>query len=273
MRDGALAAELCVTISDRMYRAQRFRPFIPLWALLLLFTFHSRADDRMSPSVSQLIIGLAPTWDSANGKLQRFDKTVQGWRPAGPPVPVLFGKSGLAWGRGLINEQDQAPVKMEHDHRAPAGVFRIGMIYTYDRSLPPGANYPFHTVEEGDAWVDDVRSPHYNEHVTVDAKNPPPWFEKQKMRRGDFAYRWLIEIRHNADPPVPGHGSAIFFHIRRGPKRPSTGCTTMAEKDLVELIRWLRASANPAYVCLPRLEYLNRWKIWGLPDPASTGLF
>jgi L,D-peptidoglycan transpeptidase YkuD (ErfK/YbiS/YcfS/YnhG family) len=147
------------------------------------------------------------------------------------------------------------------------------LIYTYDRSLPPGADYPFHTVGEGDAWVDDIHSPHYNEHVIVDTKNPPLWFEKQKMRRGDFAYRWLVEIRHNADPPSPGYGSAIFFHIRRGPARPSAGCTTMAQGDLVKLIRWLRASAGPVYVCLPKSEYLNRWKTWGLPDPASTGLF
>jgi len=47
----------------------------------------------------------------------------------------------------------------------------------------------------------------------------------------------------------------------------------MAEKNLVELIKWLRADANPAYVCLPRSEYLKDWKTWGLPDPASTGLF
>jgi L,D-peptidoglycan transpeptidase YkuD (ErfK/YbiS/YcfS/YnhG family) len=246
---------------------------LPLAALLLVLPTFSHAEDHISPSVTQLIVGIAPTWDSMKGRLQRFDKTPQGWHAAGPPVPVLFGKSGLAWGRGLITRQDQGPAKMEHDHRAPAGVFRIGMIYTYDRSLPPGANYPFHTVGESDAWVDDIHNPYYNEHVTVDANNPPPWFAKQKMRSGDFAYRWLVEIRHNADPPLPGHGSAIFFHIRRGPTRPSAGCTTMAEGNLVELIQWLRASANPAYVCLPRSEYLKDWKIWGLPDPASTGLF
>jgi L,D-peptidoglycan transpeptidase YkuD (ErfK/YbiS/YcfS/YnhG family) len=246
---------------------------LQLCALLLIVPIFSDAQDRLSPSVTQVIVGISQTWDSMNGRLQRFDKTPEGWRAAGQPVPVLFGKSGLAWGRGLITRQDQEPAKMEHDHRAPAGVFRIGMIYTYDRSLPPGADYPFHTVGEGDAWVDDIHNPHYNEHVTVDANNPPPWFAKQKMRSGDFAYRWLVEIRHNADPPLPGHGSAIFFHIRRGPTRPSAGCTTMAEKNLVELIQWLRASDNPVYVCLPRSEYLKDWKIWGLPDPASTGLF
>jgi L,D-peptidoglycan transpeptidase YkuD (ErfK/YbiS/YcfS/YnhG family) len=243
-----------------------------LWALLLLLPSFSQAENRVSPSVSQIIIGIAPTWNSMHGRLQRFDKTAEGWRAAGPPVPVLFGKSGLAWGRGLINGQGP-PMKMEKDHRAPAGVFRIGMIYTYDRLLPPGADYPFHTVGNGDAWVDDVHDPHYNEHVSVDVNNLPPWFEKQKMRRGDFAYRWLVEIRHNADPPVPGYGSAIFFHIRRGPNRPSSGCTTMAEKDLVDLIRWLRTSANPVYVCLPQSEYYDHWKIWGLPDPAATGCF
>ena len=267
------APDLGMTLSNHMYRPKRSRLLLKLSAVLLLLSLFSRAEDRVSPSVTQLILGIAPTWDSMNGRLQRFDSTPEGWRAAGPPVPVLFGKCGLAWGRGLINGQGQGPVKMEHDHRAPAGVFRIGMIYTYDQSLPPGATYPFHTVGEGDAWVDDIHNPHYNEHVIVDAKNPPPWFERQKMRRGDFAYRWLVEIRHNADPPLPGYGSAIFFHIRRGPSRPSAGCTTMTEKDLVELICWLRTSANPAYVCLPRSEYLNHWKSWGLPDPTSTSLF
>src|SRR6202012_2211100 len=114
-----------------------------------------------------------------------------------------------------------------------------------DSALPEGAKYPFHTVGAGDAWIDDINSPDYNKNVAVDANNPPPWFEKEKMKHGDFAYRWLVEIRHNADPPVPGAGSAIFFHIRRGENRPTSGCTTMAEADLANLIRWLRADQLP----------------------------
>jgi L,D-peptidoglycan transpeptidase YkuD (ErfK/YbiS/YcfS/YnhG family) len=260
-------------LGDQMYRPMHFPAFSRLLAFLVFFPVFSPAEEPVLPSIAQLIIGVAPNWDSMNGRLQRFDRTREGWHAAGAPVPVLFGKSGLAWGRGLNIGTDQGPIKREHDHRAPAGVFRIGMIYTYDRSLPAGANYPFHTVGEGDAWVDDVHNPQYNQQVTVDPKNPPPWFEKQKMRRGDFAYRWLVEIRHNADPPLPGYGSAIFFHIRRGPSRPSSGCTTMSEKDLVEMIRWIRKDKNPAYVCLPKSEYLNHWKSWGLPSPESTNLF
>src|SRR5438309_2057552 len=92
----------------------------------------------------------------------------------------------------------------------------------------------------------------------------------EKMRSGDFAYRWLIEIRHNSDPPVPGAGSAIFFHIRRGVNRPTTGCTTMAEPDLVRIITWLRAPRHPCYALLPAAEYDKKWQAWNLPSPGKA---
>lgn len=222
-----------------------------------------------SDGARQLVVAFADEWDSTSGSLQRFERNGRGWKPVGEPWRVLFGKNGLAWGTGVRGQGEAGRQKAERDGRAPAGLFRIGKIYTYDRELPAGAEYPFHTVTAADAWVDDVRHPHYNQHVRVDPKNPPAWFEKQRMRLGDFAYRWLVEIRHNSDPPVAGHGSAIFFHIRRGPQKPSAGCTTMAEPDLVRLIAWLRAEARPHYALLPKAEYARVWKDWGLPPPAA----
>ena len=220
--------------------------------------------------VQQLIVGIAPTWDSVTGRLQRFERDGPGWKPAAPPVPVLFGRTGLIWGRGVLGTSEPGAHKSERDGRAPAGVFRIGKIYTYDSTLPPGADFPMRTVGRGDAWIDDPKHPQYNRHVVVDPGNPPPWFEKQKMRHGDFAYRWLVEIRHNSDPPLAGAGSAIFFHIRRGPQRPSAGCTTMAESDLIGMMKWLRADARPHYALLPKSEYLAKWKAWGLPSPEEA---
>jgi L,D-peptidoglycan transpeptidase YkuD (ErfK/YbiS/YcfS/YnhG family) len=241
-------------------------------AILLSLAPAAVGADRLDPETGQLIVGIAPGWDSMHGRLWRLDRRGADWEPAGPPVPVLFGKHGLAWGRGEIEGRD-GPVKVERDGRAPAGVFRLGTIYTYDESLPAGATYPYHTVGPADAWVDDIHDPNYNRHVVVvDPDRAPPWFARNRMRQGDFAYRWLIEVRHNADPPTPGFGSAIFFHIRRGPDRPSAGCTTMAESDLVALIRWLRPDQNPRYVCLPQSEYLRYWKVWNLPPPSVLGV-
>ncbi len=230
------------------------------------------AAEAIPSNVRQLVVSIAPTWDSHNGRLQLFERDVNhAWKAVGAPWAVLYGKNGLVWGRGVLGTDEPGPHKTEKDKRAPAGVFKIGRIYTYDKALPEGSDFPFHTVTTADAWVDDPTSPDYNRFVTIqDPANPPAWFEKQKMRHNDFAYRWLVEIRHNADSPVPGGGSAIFFHIRRGEDRPSAGCTTMAESNLVNLIRWLRADKNPHYVLLPRSEYERKWQAWGLPSPEEA---
>ena len=222
-----------------------------VFLFLCMFAFTARAAE-------QLVVSIAPKWDSTQGTLQRYERDGGAWRAVGKPWPVLYGRSGLAWGSGLYGQNEEDLHKKERDGRAPAGIFKIGKIYTYDRALPEGSDYPFHTVTAVDVWPDDVNHPNYNRHTIIDLKSPPPWYEKQRMRLGDFAYRWLIEIRHNAESPVPGKGSAIFFHIRRGPEKPSSGCTTMAESDLVTLVRWLRADANPRYVLMPAAEYEKR---------------
>lgn len=219
--------------------------------------------------VQQLIVAIAPDWDSFQGKMQRFERPPGGeWRAVSAPIPVLFGKGGLAWGRGVEGTEEPGRRKREGDRRAPAGMFSIGTVYGYDNALPAGGNYPYHQVQENDAWIDDPKLPQYNHHVSVDLANPPAWFDRQKMRHGDFAYHWLVEIEHNTDPALPGAGSAIFFHIRRGEARPTFGCTTMERSRLEEMIAWLRQGARPHYVLLPREAYGERWKKWGLPAPG-----
>ena len=234
-----------------------------VWWSFLLGQTHAGDLDQ----TRQLIVSIAPDWNSNTGVLQRFERDGRGWKAVGEPWRVLYGKNGLAWGLGVRGQEQAGTKKVERDKRAPAGLFKIGKIYTYDSVLPSGSSFPFHTVTTADAWIDDVNHPQYNQHVTIDPANPPAWFAKQKMRHNDFAYRWLVEIRHNSDPPQPGLGSAIFFHIRRGAQKPSAGCTTMAEADLVKMIRWLRADARPHYALLPRSEYTRLWKSWDLPSP------
>jgi L,D-peptidoglycan transpeptidase YkuD (ErfK/YbiS/YcfS/YnhG family) len=245
-----------------------FRRFLLLVASLLFSNAYAAG---VPDDCTQLVVGIAPDWNSMRGQMQLFERSAgANWTATSQPVPVLFGKNGLAWGSGIAGQGESGLRKTERDGRAPAGIFTISKIYTYDPQLPPGADFPFHQVTKADAWVDDVKSPDYNRFVTIpDPAKPPPWFEKQKMRHNDFAYRWLVEIRHNSDPPVPGAGSAIFFHIRRGVSRPSAGCTTMAESDLVKMITWLRASRHPCYVLLPQAEYDKKWQGWHLPPPSS----
>jgi L,D-peptidoglycan transpeptidase YkuD (ErfK/YbiS/YcfS/YnhG family) len=252
--------------------------FRRVWAAILpgilisvLFIEPSSARaDGVPANCSQLIVAIAPDWNSIHGQLQRFERSKGNWNAVSAPIPVLFGKNGLAWGSGLAGQEEQGLHKKERDGRAPAGIFAIGEVFGYDAKLPGGGDYPYHQVNEGDIWSDDPRSPNYNRHIVIDPKNPPDNYSHEKMRSGDFAYHWLVEIRHNSDPPVPGQGSAIFFHIRRGVNRATTGCTTMAEPELVKTITWLRASKHPCYVLLPAQEYQNKWEGWSLPPPEKT---
>jgi L,D-peptidoglycan transpeptidase YkuD (ErfK/YbiS/YcfS/YnhG family) len=237
-------------------------------ALALMWWTSNACAAGVPDDCTQLILGLAPDWNSTRGTLQRFERRRGGeWHAVSESIPVLFGKHGLAWGIGVAGQDEPGLHKKERDGRAPAGIFEIGQVFGYDAKLPLGGDYPYHQVTEADIWSDDPRSSNYNRHIVIDPQNPPDNYSHEKMRSGDFAYRWLVEIRHNSNPPVPGAGSAIFFHIRRGVNRPTTGCTTMAESDLVHLITWLRADQHPRYVLVPLAEYQRKWQDWYLPPP------
>ncbi len=261
-------SKLCAESTLRQRVSLPFMLCLLAWVVLAMQGVGRAAG--LDSSVQQLIVSISPSWGSVSGKLQLFERDGSDWKPASQPWAVLYGPKGLAWGRGVYGTDEPGTHKVERDKKAPAGVFRIGKIYTYDSALPAGSDYPFHTVTKADAWIDDPTLPEYNRHVTVDLRNPPSWFEKQKMRHNDFAYRWLVEIRHNSDPPVPGQGSAIFFHQRRGPSRPSAGCTVMAQENLLRMIRWLRKEKQPHYALLPEAEYAKKWKEWGLPSPERA---
>jgi L,D-peptidoglycan transpeptidase YkuD (ErfK/YbiS/YcfS/YnhG family) len=215
----------------------------------------------------QLLVAIAKDWDSDKAMLWVMDRTETGWVPAfEAPFEVLLGRNGLAWGRGV--EPVKAPgglVKREGDRRTPAGIFKVGRIYGEAAKLPGGGSYPYRKIGKWDAWVDDLKNPYYNQHYVAKPGKVPPWFQSQRMRLGDAAYEFLIEIRHNADPPVPGFGSAIFFHIRRGEDRPSSGCTVMTRTNLIKVIGWLREDRNPHYAILPQAEYDRYREAWGLP--------
>ncbi|NOX99560.1 MAG: hypothetical protein GXP30_07515 [Verrucomicrobia bacterium] len=221
-------------------------------------------------NVRQLLIATTADKNSHRGQLWVFHKPQANsdWQAAlfSKPVPILLGSKGLAWGRGsLLNPKGQ--VKKERDGRAPAGSFAIGKLYGYAAKPPKGTALPYHQVGKWDAWPDDPANPYYNRHVVIDPRRGiPSWFEKQKMRHGDFAYEWLLEIRHNADPPLAGAGSVIFFHIRRGPDRATSGCTTMEKSNLIRIIQWLRPKGHPQYVLLPRSDYKRLKNHWQLPN-------
>src|SRR2546423_8194461 len=73
-------------------------------AAFMLIANSARAEG-VPADCSQLIVAIAPDWNSMRGQMQLFERSNGGkWTAAKPPVPGVFCKNGLAWGRGLAGE-------------------------------------------------------------------------------------------------------------------------------------------------------------------------
>lgn len=226
---------------------------------------------RLGLDAKQMIVCVAPAGNSFEGTLQLFHRDATGrWQVDGNPWPVLFGRGGLAWGRG-INPPQPGLQKVEGDHRNPAGLFKIGFVLGYAPTLPDGAKgWPYHQVTDRDAWIDNPALSQfpYNHLYTLPPGAPfPPWWPMEHMHLGDDAYRWLVLIEHNYDHPVSGAGTEIFFHIRRGDHYRTAGCTTMEEDRLESLIKWLQPGSHAMLAELTRDDYARVWNEWHLPPP------
>src|SRR6476646_263442 len=118
---------------------------IPCLSLIVVTAYAEGVPD----DCTQLIVGVAPTWNSMRGELRLLERPRGGeWAVVAGPFPALFGKSGLAWGTCLAGQNEPGLRKKERDGRAPAGVFEIGQVFGYNAHLPPGADYPYHQVTE-----------------------------------------------------------------------------------------------------------------------------
>jgi L,D-peptidoglycan transpeptidase YkuD (ErfK/YbiS/YcfS/YnhG family) len=252
-----------------MYRSMAFF-FAGLFFCYTAAMSASTDPGRLGLDARQMIVCIAPESSSSEGTLQLFHRDQNdNWQPDGKPWPVLFGRGGLAWGRGL-NPPQPGPQKASDDRRNPAGLFKIGFVLGYAPALPTGARaWPYHQVTNRDAWIDDPALPGYNHLYTLPPDAPlPPWWEKERLHLDDNAYQWMVLIEHNYDPAVPNAGTDIFFHVRRGEHYRTAGCTTMSEPNLERLIKWLQPGSNAMLAELTRADYLRLWKEWHLPPPS-----
>jgi len=222
---------------------------------------------RIPDSSTQLILGVAPNWDSSHVTLTLFERRDGSWQRVANPWQGRLGRNGLIWGTGIHPVPVGTKTKSEGDGRAPAGVFHLGGAWGYAPKIQRHPKLPYRQVTTRDLWVEDPASPSYNRHIILDREPNTPWEIKQQMRQGDYPHSLKLFIAHNAPPNVqPGAGSAIFFHIwRDGGTRPSAGCTTMPEDRLRFLIARIDPARRPLYVLLTAADYQRLRQPWGLP--------
>ena len=238
------------------------------------------AVDKLPSDARQLIVVVTPDWNTVDGRLVRFERTTPGaeWRRVGDAIPIVVGKTGLAWGLGVVSNKSIGigtadPIKREGDGRAPAGVFSLGTAFGVAPRALPGSKTPYVRLTPTVECVDDTKSKYYN-RIVDRASVVPDWDSSEKMLSVGDPYRWGLFVDHNVSADgtsKPGSGSCIFLHIWRGPGHGTVGCTAMDQSELERLLAWVDPARKPLLVQLPAGEYERLQKSWGLPVLPRTG--
>lgn len=216
-----------------------------------------------------LVTVRTPGWDVPDGVLTRWRRDGGGWLRDGDDVPVVLGRSGLGWGRGLHGEGAvegfPGPEKREGDKRSPAGAFWLDHALGYAPEPPAGTRVPYEAMTPTLQCIEDVGSAYYN-RIVDRALVTPDWDSTDLLLRMDGLYELIVLVRHNTDPaPIPGYGSCILLHVWTADRATTAGCTSMALESLAEVVRSLEPDGN-LLVQLPDEAYEGLADAWGLPS-------
>lgn len=150
-----------------------------------------------------------------------------------------FAKKDGAWreiltAEGFVGYAGISKTKKEGDGATPQGVFTLRR--AFGTAADPGTRLPYTAIAARDVWVDDPSSRHYNTMAQKDAPDKD-WTSAEDLAKETTAYKYGVVVEYNTGPIVKGAGSAIFLHCAAG--GPTAGCVSVAEADMVRLLRFL----------------------------------
>lgn len=187
-------------------------------------------------AAEQIVLVLADDLETRKATAYTYEKVNGQWLLAFAPIKSVIAKNGLTYD------------KKEGDKESPIGVFSLNRCFGWGDN--PGTKLQYTKFEKNDFWVDDEKSDFYNTYQ----KGLPNgrWVSAEDLYGIGDTYRFFIVIEYNTDVPVPGKGSAIFMHIWKGEESYTSGCTAMAEENLLKIIKWLDPSKNPLLLQYPK---------------------
>lgn len=123
--------------------------------------------------------------------------------------------------------------KREGDNATPVGRFPLRrVLYRADRIFAPETKLDIKQIWTDDGWCDDPDHLCYNQPVKL-----PFDGSCEQLCREDNIYDIIVVLGHNDDPPVPGLGSAIFFHLARDNYEGTEGCVAVKLDDMLEILK------------------------------------
>jgi L,D-peptidoglycan transpeptidase YkuD (ErfK/YbiS/YcfS/YnhG family) len=235
---------------------------ISLYLLILSFYYQQPVDLSTKFHTKQLVVVTTDSWNNIEGRMSVYEHKGNYWEPVFTQIPIVTGRSGMAWGKGLHKEElNRGKLKTEGDGNSPAGIFQLSGLFGYEDILSKMSSLK---VDIKTFCVDDSKSTHYNQIVTIDTVKKD-WTSAETMRMKSDVYKFGIFVDYNVKPAIPTMGSCIFMHIWSGNTEPTAGCTAMKESDILKLIGFLDKKKNPILVQVPQSEYNKLKVVYKLP--------
>jgi D-alanyl-D-alanine dipeptidase len=199
----------------------------------------------------QLLLVTTDDWQTKYAKLQRLKRVGSKWQKVGEDIDIILGRNGMGWGIGLHQTPPNAPfIKKEGDGKAPAGLFSLHHAFGYeDLAL----NFPYQKYDtKAYKCVDDSKSKFYNT-IIDSTKTVKDYDSFEYMKLDNDVYKYGIMVNHNPKQEAQ-KGSCIFIHLKDGTQKGTSGCTSMNESEIVDILKWLDFGAKPLILQLPKNE-------------------
>lgn len=190
---------------------------------------------RVLHRATRLIIVTVPTMDGTKATMRTFVRKspASSWKPEGTPESAVVGANGIGWGGPFIHLARRGePIKQEGDKRTPAGLYRLGATFGFDKSDRPGH---LQLKPEAHFCVHDTRSAHYGR--IMERSKAGEKTEGENMASVPL-YRRGIVIEY---PPLRRSkaGSCVFLHVWGGDGVGTAGCVGLPEERVKHLQEWI----------------------------------
>lgn len=196
-----------------------------------------RYDGRLPTGTRQLLVVSAATTRTTYGTVRRFVRTAAGWMRR-DTWRARLGAGGMVRGTRRVQGTSTTPTG------------RFAITEAFGRNADPGTALPYRHLTDADWWVQDRRSPYYNQRrlagqggfrATTYGRNG-----SEHLRAMGKQYDFVAVIDFNRPDPVVGRGSGIFLHVTNG--RATAGCVSIPHRAMRRVLRWLDPAQVPVIV-------------------------
>lgn len=173
-------------------------------------------------NAKQAIIVESPSMASTRATVSTFAISEGNWQSIRSGMSARVGYGGMS----------EPTLRHEGDGTTPMGAYSL--VYGFGSKPDPGmTGFKWRRMDPLSCWSGAPAT--YNRWVEL---KPCLSNDESLWDSRNDAYRYAAVIDFNYANPIFGRGSGIFLHVMR--PGSTAGCVSLAERDVVAILRWTR---------------------------------